>query len=64
MTDPFHQGIDVQTLYQDTRRWLDRLKAAGQGELSVEAAQLPKIRWVARDGLPHGVRGRIPTSST
>jgi len=43
---PTCEGIDVQMLCQDTRRWLDCLKAAGHGELAVEPEQLPKIRWI------------------
>ncbi|MBI3329101.1 MAG: DUF309 domain-containing protein [Nitrospinae bacterium] len=43
---PMCQGIDVQTLCQDTRHWLDRLQAAGHGELALESEPLPKIRWI------------------
>ncbi len=47
---PTCQGIDVQTLCQDSRRWLDRLKATGEGEVAVAPAELPKIRWVEHTG--------------
>lgn len=44
---PSCQEIDVTTLYQDTRPWLERLKAADPQEvLAIDRPQLPKIRWV------------------
>jgi predicted metal-dependent hydrolase len=46
---PVCQGIDVQSLCQDVRCWLNRLKAASPGELAVNREQLPKIRWMGGD---------------
>ena len=44
---PVCQGIDVQRLSQDTRRWLDRLQELGERELAIDPAQLPKIDTLA-----------------
>lgn len=43
---PVCEGIDVATLSSDIRRWLDRLKEAGEGELAIDLAQLPRIRLI------------------
>jgi len=42
---PVCQGIDVQALCRDMRRWLDCLEEVGAGELAIAPERLPKIRW-------------------
>jgi uncharacterized protein len=46
---PVCQSIDVDALCSDARLWLDRVRQAGDGELSVDPAQLPRIRWVTSE---------------
>jgi len=46
---PACQGIDVDTLCGEARVWLDRVRQAGAGELTVDPAQLPRIRWLPSD---------------
>jgi uncharacterized protein len=46
---PVCQDIEVETLCRDVRRWLDRLKEADDVNLTIDPAQLPKIRWVASE---------------
>lgn len=46
---PVCQDIDVDSLCQDARTWLDRVRQAGAGELSIEAGPLPHIRWIASE---------------
>jgi len=45
---PVCQGIDVQLLSQDTRRWLDRLRDLGEREFSIDPAELPRIYRLAQ----------------
>jgi uncharacterized protein len=47
---PVCQAIEVETLCRDVRRWLDRLKEAGDVNLTIAPEQLPKIRWIASAG--------------
>ena len=46
---PVCQDIEVETLCRDVRHWLDRLKEADDVNLTIDPAQLPKIRWVASE---------------
>jgi predicted metal-dependent hydrolase len=46
---PACQGIDVDALCCDARAWLDRVRQAGAGELTVNREQLPRIRWIASE---------------
>jgi predicted metal-dependent hydrolase len=46
---PRCQDIDVETLWAETRRWLDDVKAVGDGPLTMAVAQFPKIRWLVSD---------------
>jgi uncharacterized protein len=46
---PACQGIDVDALCRDARVWLDRVRQAGAGELSVDPEQLPRVRWLTSD---------------
>jgi hypothetical protein len=46
---PICQGIDVDALCGEARLWLDRVRQAGAGELSVDPEQLPRIRWIASE---------------
>lgn len=46
---PTCQCIDVDTLCHEARAWLDRVQQAGEGELTVDPAQLPRIRWTASE---------------
>jgi uncharacterized protein len=46
---PVCQGIDVDSLCSEARSWLDRVRQAGGGELTVDPAQLPRIRWVTSE---------------
>jgi predicted metal-dependent hydrolase len=43
---PTCQGIDVDSLCHDARTWLDRVRRAGNEELTVDPTQLPHIRWI------------------
>jgi predicted metal-dependent hydrolase len=43
---PACQGIDVEALCCEARAWLDRVRQAGERELSVDPEQLPRIRWI------------------
>ena len=44
---PVCQGIDVDSLCHEARVWLDRVRQAAAGELTIDAAPLPRIRWIA-----------------
>lgn len=46
---PTCQNIDVDALCREARAWLDRVRQAGEGELTVDPAQLPRIRWIASE---------------
>jgi uncharacterized protein len=46
---PACQNIDVDALCREARAWLDRVRQAGEGELTVDPAQLPRIRWIAAE---------------
>jgi hypothetical protein len=46
---PVCQSIDVDALCCEARLWLDRVRQTGEGELSVDPAQLPRIRWVTTE---------------
>ena len=46
---PTCQHIDVDRLCQEVRSWLDRVRQAGEGELTVDPEQLPRIRWVSAE---------------
>jgi uncharacterized protein len=46
---PVCQEIAVETLCRDVRHWLDRLREAGDVNLTIDPEQLPKIRWVASE---------------
>jgi uncharacterized protein len=46
---PICQDLAVETLCRDVRHWLDRLRAAGDANLTIDPEQLPKIRWVASE---------------
>jgi predicted metal-dependent hydrolase len=46
---PTCQGIDVDALSREARTWLDRVRQAGAGELTVDPEQLPRIRWIASE---------------
>jgi hypothetical protein len=43
---PVCQSIDVDSLCREAQVWLERVRQAGAGELSVDPEQLPRIRWV------------------
>ena len=45
----FQPHIDVDRLCQEARSWLDRVRQAGEGELTVDPEQLPRIRWVSAE---------------
>jgi predicted metal-dependent hydrolase len=47
---PSCQSIDVDALCGEARVWLDRVRAAGNAELTIDPAQLPRIRWLAPKG--------------
>jgi uncharacterized protein len=47
---PICQEIEVEALCRDVRRWLDRLREAGDGNLTIDPEQLPKIRWAVSEG--------------
>ena len=49
MYQPVCQSIDVDALCREARSWLDRVRQAGEGELTVDPAQLPRIRWIASE---------------
>ena len=49
---PACQGIDVEALCHEARAWLDRVRQAGEGELTVDPEQLPRIRWIASERNP------------
>jgi predicted metal-dependent hydrolase len=49
---PACQGIDVDALCCEARSWLDRVRQAGSGELAVDPAQLPRIRWLTSERSP------------
>jgi uncharacterized protein len=44
---PTCQCIDVDALCREASVWLDHARQAGEGELTVDPAQLPRIRWIA-----------------
>jgi hypothetical protein len=46
---PVCQSIDVDALCCEARLWLDRVRQTGEGELSVDPSQLPRIRWVTTE---------------
>ena len=46
---PVCQNIDVDSLCHEARIWLDRVRQAGAGELSIDAGPLPHIRWIASE---------------
>ena len=46
---PACQSIDVDSLYCEAHLWLDRVRQAGDGELTVDPAQLPRIRWLTSE---------------
>jgi uncharacterized protein len=46
---PAYQNIDVDSLCHEARAWLDRVRQADAEELSIEAAPLPHIRWIASE---------------
>jgi uncharacterized protein len=46
---PACQNIDVDALCREARAWLDRVRQAGAEELTVDPAQLPRIRWIASE---------------
>ena len=46
---PACQGIDVDALCREARSWLDRVRRAGDAELTVDPAQLPRIRWLTSE---------------
>jgi uncharacterized protein len=46
---PACQGIDVEALCCEARAWLDRVRQAGERELSVDPEQLPRIRWITSE---------------
>ena len=46
---PTCQGIDVDALCREAGLWLDRVRHAGEEELTVDPEQLPRIRWVASE---------------
>jgi uncharacterized protein len=41
---PRCQDIDVETLCGEARRWLEGVKATGEGTLTIDVEQFPKIR--------------------
>ena len=48
----FYQGlihIDVDALCAEARVWLDHVRQAGNGELTVDPARLPRIRWLTSE---------------
>jgi uncharacterized protein len=49
---PACQGIDVEALCYEARAWLDRVRQAGEGELTVDPEQLPRVRWTASERDP------------
>ena len=46
---PTCQSIDVDSLCREARSWLDRVRQAGDGELTVDPAQLPRIHWLTSE---------------
>jgi hypothetical protein len=46
---PSCQSIDVDALCAEARVWLDRVRQAGDGEVTVDPAQLPRIRWLTSE---------------
>jgi uncharacterized protein len=46
---PVCQGIDVDALCHEACLWLDRVRQASAGELSVDPEQLPRIRWITAE---------------
>jgi predicted metal-dependent hydrolase len=46
---PACQSIDVDALCHEARSWLDRVRQAGEGELTVDPGQLPRICWIASE---------------
>jgi predicted metal-dependent hydrolase len=46
---PTCQGIDVDGLCRDACTWLDRVRRAGDGELTVDPRQLPHIHWITSE---------------
>ena len=43
---PTCQNIDVDSLCREAGSWLDRVRQAGDGELTVDPEQFPRIRWL------------------
>ena len=46
---PTCQSIDVDALCREAGAWLDRVRQAGDGALTVDPAQLPRIRWLTSE---------------
>jgi uncharacterized protein len=46
---PTCQNIDVESLCREAHSWLDRVRRAGEGELTVDPEQLPRIRWIGTE---------------
>jgi uncharacterized protein len=46
---PVCQNIDVDSLCHEARAWLDRVRHAGAGEVTIDAGPLPRIRWIASE---------------
>ena len=46
---PSCQSIDVDALCGEARVWLDRVRQAGNEELTVDPDQLPHIRWLTSE---------------
>jgi predicted metal-dependent hydrolase len=46
---PTCQNIDVDALCREAHLWLERVRQAGDGELTVDPAQFPRIRWLTSE---------------
>ena len=46
---PTCQNIDVDALCREARLWLERVRQAGDGELIIDPAQFPRIRWLTTE---------------
>jgi predicted metal-dependent hydrolase len=46
---PACQSIDVDSLCREARSWFDRVRQVGEGELTVDPEQLPRIRWIVSE---------------
>ncbi len=46
---PACQSIDVDALCREARAWLDRVRQAGEGELTIAPEELPRIRWITSE---------------